>query len=363
MTRVMLSQVLLIIAAPDLASANAGRPTSDGFPAGDPSGIVDVAITHEELVIDLRPLADRGLVLVRATYHLDSPAGAKQLDLVFASGVGRLADFQVALDNRMLASKLVAGADLPKSWRPPATTPLPEGGDLGFDVRLADASFGFQLDVAPGAHELVISYAAEAVAHHARQPTILHQFAYVLSPARTWGGFGGLDVTVQVAPGWIMAVTPAMTRAGDTFTGTYPAIPADAIALTARAPLGAYSIVAVAAWVLLGLVTIGGGVLVYLIALTRERRRARAGKLCAPGLAAFGLAALWATAFLAAALFMLFGSSLALPDNQVDHRGYAGAIAALFFMLLSVGVFALGIWLGLRGGRRAHPDVIPVEPV
>ena len=354
MNRAVLALTVLISALPITAHANVGARTQGGQRAGEPAGIVEVAITHEELVIDLRPLEQRGRARVTATYHLDNRADAKHLDLVFASGADQLVDFRVTIDQQAVASRLLPAASLPASWHAPTATPLPDGGSLDFTLRGAEQAAGFQLDVAPGPHVLAIAYAAETMTHHADQPTLLHQFAYVLSPARTWAGFGGLDVTVLVPPSWTAALAPAMPRTGDTFEATFPSIPADAIAVTVSAPLGAYRIVGTAAWGLLALVTIGGGVMVHRYARARERRRARAGMPSAPGRAAFGLGAGWATAFLAASLFMIFGPTLALPASQVDHRGYGNVVATLFFVVLSAVVFGFGLGLALRAGRRGH---------
>lgn len=345
---------LLLSALPGSATANVGAPTRGGQRAGEPTGIVDVAITRKELVIDLRKLPDDGPVTVAATYQLENRAGARRLDLVFASGADELVDLRISFDDRPLATRLLDGAILPASWQAPTETPLPGGGTLGFTLERANGTAGFQLDVPPGRHELAISYAARAMTHHARHPVLLHQFGYVLSPARTWAGFGGLDVTVHTPPGWIAAITPAMPRTGDALHATFTNIPADAIALTVHAPLGAYPILGIVSSILLALVILGGGVLVYLTAYRRQQRRAQAGEPCTRGPAAFVVGALWATAFLAAGVFAILGPDLALPEQQIDRRGYGDGFAVVFVVMLSPVVFGLGLGLGLRAGRRGH---------
>jgi hypothetical protein len=47
-------------AAVGTASANVAKANRGGTPNGEPEGIRDVAIRHEELEIDLRPIADAG---------------------------------------------------------------------------------------------------------------------------------------------------------------------------------------------------------------------------------------------------------------------------------------------------------------
>ena len=59
-------------------------------------------------------------------------------------------------------------------------------------------------------------------------PTITWQFAYVLAPARAWGGFGGLDVEVLLPHGWRAAYTPDLLRNGDMLRRNFDVVPADA---------------------------------------------------------------------------------------------------------------------------------------
>ncbi len=249
--RSQLGQLLLMIACLVLVSvraeANAGAPWSGGSRAGEPGGIGVVRIAHEELVIDLRPLVEPdGLVSVAATYHLENPGGEQRLDLVFAAGSGTT-DFQVVLDGRSVPFTPTTAEALPESWRAPGTTPLFDGGELQYHLVGEEESMSFQLVVPPGGHDLAISYRADAASYRHGDPTVLRQFAYVLSPARTWAGFGGLDVSVHLPAGWNAAVTPAMDRDGDTLRRVFEDVPADAIALTVQAPVGNYWLVASAA--------------------------------------------------------------------------------------------------------------------
>src|SRR2546423_13451981 len=93
--------VLLVgLVLPSLAFANVGPPSWGGQVVAEPTGLKDVAVTHETLTIDLRPLADGKPVFVEAVYQLDQRGTERTLDLVFASGSERLTDFQVWLDDR-----------------------------------------------------------------------------------------------------------------------------------------------------------------------------------------------------------------------------------------------------------------------
>jgi hypothetical protein len=344
----------LIALAPLAAMANVRPRSSGGQLAGEPVGITDIAILHEHLMIDLRPLANAGQVGVAATYHLDNRAGAKHLDLVFASGSDTLSAFRVTLDGQPIASALRPGATLPASWQDPPSTPLPDGtGELDYELRDHAAPVGFQLDVAPGRHELSISYAADAMLHHHGEPTVMRQFAYVLSPARAWAGFGGIDVTVHAPPGWHAGVSPALARKGDTLHGKLPGVPADAIAVTVQAPSGAFVLWRYASNALFAIVAIGGGFTVYRRTRVRERQRATAGNPRSV-LATLGRAIAWASAFFGAGLLAIFGPGRMLPAGQADHDGYGQAIAAIAVGIGAVLALLIGVWLASLAGRRAH---------
>lgn len=342
----------MLVAGAGAASANVGAPTSGGQLAGEPAGIRDVAILREDLVIDLRPLADDGEVEVVATYHLDNPAAETALDLVFASGSGDPGGFRVTLDGRAISTIERKRIELPASWRAPGFTPW-AGRDIDYPLRDPGIPIGFQLALASGRHELSISYSADALRHHVREPTLLRQFAYVLSPARTWAGFGGLDVTVRLPAGWDAWVSPALARDHDTLHAVFPAVPADAIALSVRAPTGAYGPLRTAAWTAFAIVALGGGVAVFAWAAVRGRRRFAAGKLPST-LGELGIGVAWVALFLATGLGASFGPAWLLPPNQVDHRGYGEGIGAFLIALGALPVLVLGVWLARAAGRLAY---------
>jgi hypothetical protein len=51
--------------------------------------------------------------------------------------------------------------------------------------------------IEPGQQTRKVRYTAAGVELRG-DPTIKHLFAYVLAPARSWAGFGGLDLTIHV---------------------------------------------------------------------------------------------------------------------------------------------------------------------
>ena len=86
MNKAVLALVLLASAFVRPASANMGRPWSDSQPAGDPAGLIDVAIKRERLVLDLRDVPKDRRARISATYELVNEGDAKSLELVFATG-------------------------------------------------------------------------------------------------------------------------------------------------------------------------------------------------------------------------------------------------------------------------------------
>lgn len=343
--------VLALVASVGTASANMGQPWEGGDRAGDPVGITDVAITREELVIDMRPMIDRhALAQVSVTYHLDNRGADKPLDLVFAMG-SRSTAFRVTLDGTELTSKLPGDAPLPESWQPPRTTPAFDGGELGYDLDNPPLSVAFQVVVPTGRHELAVSYNAEPVQDHLGS-VMLYQFGYVLSPARTWAGFGGLDLTVHVPAGWRIAVTPALIREGDTLRGSFPTVPADAIALTVQAPTGLHTVVSFASLVVFAIVALGGLFAVVWRTRVVERRRLAANQFPS-GAIAFGRGFAWGVAFFAAGLFAIFGPDLAVA-GQAYHRGYGQGFAAVGVVLGTILATLIGWIVSYVVGRRVH---------
>jgi hypothetical protein len=342
--------VAAVLVFPALVRANVGPPASGGQLTAEPVGIKDVAIERETLSIDLRPLADRGRAHVEAVYHLYNHGAERTLDLLFASGSADVADFRVWFDDRPVASAPVADAKLPESWKAPKETPGIGGGSvLNYPLYHARPvqPLGFALVVPSGRHTLKVAYAADAGEHLYGYPTVYRQFAYVLAPARSWAGFGGLDVTVHVPAGWHAASTPELTRDGDTLTGHFPDVPADSIALTVQAPAGwAYWPAVYGSIGLLVLAVIAGIYLCWRLGRAKGRSLAQSPDFGRTGWRAWRrsvvLSVAWGLAVLATGLLATFGPEWLLPAGQISHYGYGQAFAMIGVALLAICVIPVG---------------------
>lgn len=236
------------------ASANMGPPWIGGPMFAEPDGMKGVRVLHETLVIDLRPVARGEFAQVEAIYRFRNDGPARQLELLFATGANEIAGFTVTLDGAPIPSAPRDVGELPTSWQPPKTTPGFNGHSMRYWPKLEGRdlkTLGFTLTVSPGEHTIGVNYRAPASKNMTSYPHASQQFAYVLAPAKSWDGFGKLDVTVHVPEGWQAASEPALTRDGDTLRATFDGIPADALALTFQAPVGtSFYLTAVVLWCL-----------------------------------------------------------------------------------------------------------------
>src|SRR5262249_52905296 len=96
----------------------------------EPWGLKEVAIVHEQLTIDLRPLAALRPAYVEVTYDLSNTGDSKKLDLLFVSGEVGVRDFEARLGNEPVPARLLAREELrrhldrfPPNWRPPQKAP------------------------------------------------------------------------------------------------------------------------------------------------------------------------------------------------------------------------------------------------
>lgn len=249
--------VVMLIPA---AWANLGPPSYGGQVTAEPIGIEDIEITRETLTLDLRPIAQKDLAQVEAVYHLQNEGDEKQLDLLFALGTLGTENFQVWLNDQVITSQPAPNAPFPPNWEVPEYTPGIDNQPLDYLRHSPPVTpMALTVTIPPRKQDLKVRYAAQTATHLLGKPTIYHQFAYVLAPAKAWSAFGGLDVTIYLPPKWQVATTPEFTRKGDVLTGQFTELPGDAIALTMQAPIGwAYYPVKYGSQGLLGLAWLAG---------------------------------------------------------------------------------------------------------
>lgn len=332
------------------AAANISAPALGGQFAGEATGVADVAITHEDLVLDVRHVAKDGRVSVAARYDLDSHA-AGAFELVFVSGAEDLRDIAVTLDGVGVTTRSETRGPLPTRWRAPERTPHPSGvGTLEYANwlhagRVEPGQFTFTIPLTPGKHALSVTYTAAALAQIVGDPTIAHQFAYVLAPASTWASFGDLDVIVHLPAGFRSAIDVPLTREGDTLRGHFQGLPADAIGLAVQAPANGFYEARIAGLASIVAVLVAGAML-----LPRIARRLRGGVG-----ARILLAAAWSGLFFVAGVVTLYAPyEILAPATRNWHAGY-GALGWLLLVLLgALTVFGLGVFVGRAPRPHAH---------
>jgi hypothetical protein len=342
---------LALLCAPVVARANISAPWHEGEPGTEPGGeLAQLEVISEQLAIDLRPLAhgaDRVPVSVR--YEVRNRGDAVTRDLVFVTP-----DFvggQVLLDGKPVPGAEVRTETLPEVWQD-ARTPGIDGGELQYKVAGAAKVLAFSLALAAGAqHVIEIRYDLAPGWYDTGDLYRSHQIAYLLAPARQWGGFGTLDVRVQLPEGWEAAAQPALQREGHVLVGRFQGVPADVLTVTARHP-------AELTW---GWIFVLAGLVIGLVAsvtLVRRLGRLAVGWHLVPALLT-GLAASLAGA---TALFVLPMLGIALWQALLDetqratHYFYDLNMAMFFLLGPAVGVIyvVIGLVLFLRARRQAR---------
>lgn len=345
--------VVLLWFIPVVVWANLGPPSSGGQVTAEPIGIEAIEITRETLILDLRPIAQKGLAQVEVVYHLQNNGGQKKLDLLFALGTLGTEDFQVWLNDEPIASQPAPQTTLPTRWQAPDYTPGINGKPLDY-YSLEVTPMALTVAFPSGKQDLKVRYAAQPAIHLLGKPTIYHQLAYILAPAKSWLVFGGLDVTIHVPPAWKVATTPTLTRQGDTLMGTFTELPSDAIALTLQAPAGwAYHPVKYGTQVLLALTWLGGLGLGWRVGRARRQRLTRQPCLSQSiWLWSLGFGLIWGMAILAVGWLAIYSPEWMLPVGQVSRYGYGQGLAILGAMGLSLLSVIVGFIVVLIAATR-----------
>ena len=352
----MIRALLVLLALATVAEANMAQRYFSGTRSGEPGGIKGIAIEHEELSFDLRPLAAHDAAQIRARYFVDNTSGADvTAPLVFVAGAAA-SSLIVTLDGTALRDGETRPLTreemqaLPAAWNPPMSTPGFDGDNIGYGTE-DNASFTFTLAIPTGKHEIVVTYSARAALDRSGGggDTYLWQLGYVLSPAKEWAKFGGLDVTVDVPAGWDVATSPKLARTGDTLRGKFPTLPGDTIGITTRAPTSfVHGVLQIAMPVLLLVVFVGG--IVLLVIVGRRTRDRLTGARSTAFLAAVG----WALAIATAGSLTAMRGDLLISGNQVASHGYGPGFGVVGAVLGAILAIPIG-YLIARSSRRTTP--------
>lgn len=360
----ILVSLLLCLCLPASALANAAAPSQGGDAGVEPTGLEQVSILRESLNIDLRRLeADDSpegqVILVEAVYELENKGAERRLDLVFAFG-SAFKDFRVWLDDQPVDSRPVRLTDLPGGWDAPHTTPWLEGRELeyaGGSHHGARESEAFSPFVPAGRHRLRASYSVTPT-RYASSPVKYWQFAYVLAPAREWAGFGGLDVVVTAPEGWTVVTTPRLVVEGSNLKGHFDRLPADALALTARAPVPFYYYLANYLFLLLFVLAVCASPAAIIVFARRKGYRLRLSWLWG-----VGAALLWGVLILLTGLLYALGAGYTVPRGQFSSAAYEGVFAIFGAVLLAVAALPAGLalWLFTTYFTRKRKSVTGVN--
>jgi hypothetical protein len=241
--RLAVTAVIVAACWPLAALADAASPWTAGDAIGEPTGAVArVAITHEDLSFDLRPLADAGPVQVHMTYFVRNDAEATSAQLVFLAdhAITDGSTFTVTFDDAPVAATATTLTVLPDAWKPPTTTPALDSASSIPYATTPGTAFRFTVLINPGTHRLSVAYSVRPGRMAAPQTTTTWQVAYILAPARQWASFGDLSVQAQLPVGWRARAIPALDRNQDTLAGHFVGVPADSMVISASFPFDAH---------------------------------------------------------------------------------------------------------------------------
>ncbi len=362
MNRTTILRALVLFAVmPAVAWANAGPPHVPGRLIGEPNGLESVAIKHERLSFDLRPLARAGSAQVEARYDIENTGEECTVDLVFVGGPMVSDSTAVVLDEQPISAVWKKVDALPPAWQIPASTPAIGGkGTLPYRAGAALEIPHFSITLKPGAHQLRVRYAAKPTSYATGgAPRLYWQLAYILAPAREWAGSGGLDVHVQLPKGWRFASTLPLTRAGDELTGSFGELPADAIAMTAQAR--SIPIVGVvvfwASKLLLVACVVGGPVILWRTGRRIGRLRGRRLRSILWALVVSPLAGfVWMVALIVC-LVLAFQADLFVTADLQRSQNYGNVYLLFYVGILCTLAFPLGLVITLAGAFVARASV------
>jgi len=206
------------------ARANMANPAQPGDLLSEPwADVATLAIRHEDLRLDLRPL-DRGQrARIQATYHLHNPGAAATVPLLFVAP--SLDSATVMLNGTQpIPATATAAPTIPPEW--------------ASEVLRAPAGLEFVVPLPSGDSTLTVAYAGLPSSDDAGVYRA-YTLDYWLAPARQWQSFGTLTVDVLVPPAWRTDLEPALPQvAPQHWRHTFDSLPADLLTVTTYPVVG-----------------------------------------------------------------------------------------------------------------------------
>ncbi|MGD1941927.1 MAG: hypothetical protein ACFB0G_11500 [Leptolyngbyaceae cyanobacterium] len=210
--------VILALQFSPVAIANMASPSRAGDLLSEPwADVSSLDILHEDLVFDLRPLADLAPAQISATYQINNPGAATTLDLLFvAPGI---ATGQVTLNGQQaIAATSIEAPEIPAEWNIDSPPPL--------------NGLQFQVPLSSGEQTITVQYTGHPDSDD-RDIYRIYDLTYWLSPARQWRSFGTLTVDVFAPAGWQAAFEPDLSVVEPQhWRATFTGLPADQLTLT-----------------------------------------------------------------------------------------------------------------------------------
>lgn len=188
----LMSQAL--VAHASRLDEDSGERVTEPAPRG-----TNVHMLHEQLVIDMRPLASKQPIEVKTTYRVRNDGGRQTMQLHFASPGVR--DGSITLQGRAVAghetNQALSALDGPTPW----------AESFARDQRGSTVA----LELEPGEQTIEVHY--RVVPDHLAWG-LVDSFAidYGLAPARGWASFGTLSLNLAIPLGWHVLDRPTELR-------------------------------------------------------------------------------------------------------------------------------------------------------
>ena len=212
------SLTILLLSWAPIAIANMASPFVAGDMLTEPwADVSTLDILHEDLVFDLRPLAEREPAQITATYQINNPGAATAIELLFVAP--GLATGQVMLnDQQTIAATRIGVPEIPAEWN--------------IDGPQSVNGLQFQVPLSPGEQAITVQYTGQPDSDD-RDIYRVYDLTYWLSPARQWHSFGTLTVDVFAPAGWQAEFEPDLPLlAQQHWQATFTELPADQLTLT-----------------------------------------------------------------------------------------------------------------------------------